>query len=692
MSADKKRGQGQPPSIYNAVVIAQQVTSSAREDLDLLCINTVRFLAVDAVEQAKSGHPGMPLGAAPMAYVLWDRFLRHNPADPHWFNRDRFVLSAGHGSALLYALLHLYGYGLPMEELQHFRQWESRTPGHPEYGLAPGVEATTGPLGQGFGMGVGMAVAERHLGACFNREGPPVVDHFTYAIVSDGDLMEGVSSEAASLAGTLKLGKLIYLYDDNHISIEGETTNVFNENVRQRFEAYGWHTLKVDDGNDLDAIEAAIRVAQEERQRPSLIDIRTHIGYGSPKQDNAAAHGEPLGPEETKATKRTLGWPVDAKFYVPDEARAHFTRSAERGRELQKQWESGLVSYRQKYPELAAQFDGQIRGELPANWDADLPSFPPDKPMATRAASGKVINALAKRLPALTGGAADLSPSTKTILTGYGDFFPGDGAGRNLHFGVREHAMGTIVNGMALHGGLIPYGSTFLIFSDYMRPALRIAALMDVHSIFVFTHDSIGLGEDGPTHQPIEHLMSLRAMPRMTLLRPADANETAEAWRVAIERQGPTSLALTRQDLPVLDPSRYPVRDGVRRGAYVLAEADGGRPEVVLIASGSEVQLALAARAKLSAQQVRARVVSMPCWELFDEQPPEYRAQVLPHEVPKLAIEAGATLGWCKYTGDTGGAIGVDRFGASAPGKVVLDKLGFNVDNVVACAKALLRR
>jgi transketolase len=665
------------------------VTSSARPDLDQLCISTIRFLAVDAVEQAKSGHPGMPLGAAPMAYVLWDRFLRHNPADPHWFNRDRFVLSAGHGSALLYALLHLYGYGLPLEELQRFRQWESRTPGHPEYGLAPGVEATTGPLGQGFGMGVGMAIAERHLGAGFNRDRLDVVEHYTYAIVSDGDLMEGVSSEAASLAGTLRLGKLIYLYDDNHISIEGATRNVFEENVRLRFEAYGWQTLAVGDGNDLGAIEAAIRAAQAD-PRPTLIDVRTHIGYGSPKQDSAAAHGEPLGPEETKQTKKALGWPVDAKFYIPEDARQHFAAARKRGHAWQRDWQSRVEEYRGKFPELAAQFAQQIRGELPPDWDADIPTFPPDKPLATRAASGKVMNALARRVPALVGGSGDLSPSTKTILTGYGDFEGGNACGRNLHFGVREHAMGAVVNGMALHGGLIPYGSTFLIFSDYMRPALRIAALMDVHSIFVFTHDSIGLGEDGPTHQPIEHLMSLRAMPRMTLIRPADANETAAAWRVAIARKGPVSLALTRQDLPVLDPARYPIRDGVQRGAYVLAEAAGLAADVVLIASGSEVQLALAAREKLAAARVWARVVSMPSWELFDEQSPGYRAEVLPRGVPKLAIEAGATLGWCKYVGDTGAAIGVDRFGASAPGKVVMDKLGLNVDNVVTHAMALL--
>ncbi len=670
------------------MAVARELTSSARQNLDQLCINTVRFLAVDAVEQAKSGHPGMPLGAAPMAYVLWDRFLRHNPADPHWFNRDRFILSAGHGSALLYALLHLYGYGLPLEELQRFRQWESRTPGHPEYGLVPGVEATTGPLGQGFGMGVGMAIAERHLGACFNRDGLSLVDHYTYAIVSDGDLMEGVSSEAASLAGTLKLGKLIYLYDDNHISIEGATTGIFDENVRQRFAAYGWQTLAVADGNDLEAIEAALREAQEEKGRPTLIDVRTHIGYGSPKQDTGAAHGEPLGPEATRETKKVLGWPEDAKFYVPDDARAHFAQAKDRGRQWQQQWESTLSEYRRNHSDLAAQFEQQVRGELSANWDADLPTFPTDKPMATRAASGKVMNALAKRVPALMGGSGDLAPSTKTILTGYGDFENGDGSGRNLHFGVREHSMGTIVNGLALHGGLIPYGSTFLIFSDYMRPALRLAALMDVHSLFVFTHDSIGLGEDGPTHQPVEHLMSLRAMPRMTLIRPADANETAQAWRIAIARRGPVSLVLTRQNLPVLEAVR--VRDGVRRGAYVLAEAEGMGANIILIATGSEVQLALAARDRLASQRVWARVVSMPSWELFDEQPADYRAQVLPHAVPKLAIEAGATLGWCKYVGDHGGVVGLDRFGASAPGKVALEKLGFNVDNVVAHAMKLL--
>ncbi len=620
-----------------------------------------------------------------MAYVIWDRFLRHNPADPHWFNRDRFVLSAGHGSALLYALLYLYGYGLTLGDLQHFRQWGSRTPGHPEYRLAPGVEVTTGPLGQGFGMGVGMAIAERHLAGCFNREGFDVVEHYTYAIVSDGDLMEGISSEAASLAGTLRLGKLIYLYDDNHISIEGKTEGVFDENVRLRFEAYGWHTQAVADGNDLNAIEAAIHAAKAD-PRPSLIDVRTHIGFGSPKQDSAAAHGEPLGPEETKDTKRNLGWPVDATFYVPDTVRAHFDEAKKRGRDYQQTWEERLRQYGTRFAELAAQFERQMRDELPPNWDANLPAFPADKPMATRAASGKVMNALAKDLPALMGGAADLSPSTRTTLEGFGDFGPTNPSGRNLRFGVREHGMGAIVNGMAVHGGILPYGSTFLIFSDYMRPSLRIAALMEAHSIFVFTHDSIGLGEDGPTHQPIEHLMSLRAMPNMTVIRPADANETAEAWRVAIARRGPVAMALTRQNLPVLDPAKFPVREGVKRGAYVLAEAEGMAPDIVLIASGSEVQLALAARDKLAADKVWARVVSMPSWELFDEQPPEYRAEVLPPRVPKLAIEAGATLGWCKYVGENGSAIGVDRFGASAPGKVVLEKLGFNVDNVVTHA------
>jgi len=662
-------------------------------ELDRLCVNTIRMLAVDEVEKAHSGHPGLPLGAAPMAYVLWDRFLRHNPGNPRWFNRDRFILSAGHGSALLYALLYLYGYNMPLEELKHFRQWGSETPGHPEYNLDRGIEATTGPLGQGFGMGVGMALAEAHLAGCFNKEELGVVDHYTYAIVSDGDLMEGISAEAASLAGTLKLGKLIYLYDNNHISIEGSTDLAFTESVVERFRAYHWHVQTVPDGNDLDAVEAAIRLAQAHEDQPSLISVRNHIGYGSPLQDTAAVHGEALGPENVKATKEKLGWPLQPDFYVPEAALAHFREAGGRGEELEGEWKERLEEYRSRFPKLAQDLQQMISGKLPQGWDADVPVFPADpKGMATRDASAKAMNALAGRVQSLVGGSADLAPSTKTTLTAYGDMGMGSNCGRNLHFGVREHGMGAVVNGMALHGGIIPYGSTFLIFSDYMRASIRLAALMNTHSLFVFTHDSIGLGEDGPTHQAIEHLMSLRAMPNMTVMRPADANETAEAWRIAIQRQKPMCMALTRQKLPVLDAQRYPIRQGVGKGGYVLAEAEGGKPQIVLIATGSEVQLALGAREELGKEKIAARVVSMPCWELFDEQPAEYRQQVLPRDVPKLAIEAGATLGWCRYVGDSGGVIGIDRFGASAPGNVAMEKLGFNVPNVVEHARKLLEK
>ncbi|GBC81571.1 Transketolase [bacterium HR10] len=662
-------------------------------NLDHLCVNTLRFLAVDAVEQAHSGHPGLPLGAAPMAYVLWDRFLRHNPRNPGWFNRDRFILSAGHGSALLYALLHVYGYDLPLEELKRFRQWGSKTPGHPEYGHTPGVEATTGPLGQGFAMGVGMAMAECALACEFNQPGFPVVDHYTYGIVSDGDLMEGIASEAASLAGTWRLGKLIYLYDDNHITIEGETDLAFTEDVRCRFEAYGWQVLIVPDGNDLAAIEVAIQKARGETERPSLVIVRTHIGYGSPKQDTAAVHGEPLGPEALRATKEALGWPLESPFYIPDEALAHFRRAVERGARLEREWQALLDAYRKEHPDRAARFEQLMCGDLPADWDADLPVFRPEQgPMATRTASGKAMNALARRVPTFMGGSADLAPSTRTVLIGYGDFGLDEACGRNVHFGVREHAMGAIVNGMALHGGRIPYAATFLVFSDYMRAAIRLAALMQTHVIFIFTHDSIALGEDGPTHQPVEHLMSLRAIPGLTVLRPADANETVAAWRIAIERRGPMALALTRQNVPVLDPHRYPIAEGVPRGAYVLVEAENGHPDIILIATGSEVHLALAAREQLALRGVHAHVVSMPSWELFDEQPAEYRERVLRHDAPKLAVEAGITRGWRDYVGDTGDVIGLDRFGASAPGDVVLDKLGFNVEHIVHRALALLGR
>ncbi len=664
------------------------------KDPDELCVNTIRFLAVDAVEKAKSGHPGLPLGAAPMAYVLWDRILNHNPKNPGWINRDRFILSAGHGSALLYSLLHLYGYDISLDDLKRFRQWGSKTPGHPEYNPSLGIEATTDPLGQGFAMGVGIAIAERFLGNCFNSHEFPIIDHYTYALVSDGDLMEGISSEAASLAGYLRLGKLIYLYDDNHISIEGDTDISFTEDVRRRFEAYGWQVLQVLDGNDLDRIEKAIKDAQAEKKKPSLITVRNHIGYGSPKQDTSAAHGEPLGPEAMKATKEALGWPLEPDFCIPDEAMSHFRQATEKGTEKEAEWKKVFDNYRKKQPELAEEFEKVVNGEIPCDLEKHLPVFKPEEgPIATRSASGKVMNAIAKQLPhSLAGGSGDLAPSTKTILMGYGDFGFSKACAHNVHFGVREHAMGAIVNGMALHGGTIPYGATFLVFSDYMRPALRVAALMQVHSIFVFTHDSIGLGEDGPTHQPIEQLMSLRAIPGMTVLRPADANETAVAWKIAVEHKGPVSLALSRQNLPIFDPSTYNVAEGVSHGAYVLADAESKKPDVIILATGSEVHLALEAREELKKIGIQVRIVSIPSWEIFDKQTKEYREQVLLPDVPKLAVEAGITLGWYKYVGGNGDVIGLDRFGASAPGKVIFEKLGFSVENVVDKALALLRR
>jgi len=666
--------------------------------LDRLCVDTIRFLAVDAVERARSGHPGLPLGAAPMAFALWDRVLKFNSSDPAWFDRDRFILSAGHGSMLLYALLHLYGYDLPLDEIVSFRQWGSRTPGHPEYGHTPGVEATTGPLGQGFAMGVGMAIAEKHLAARFNVAGePPVVDHHVYAIVSDGDLMEGVAQEAASLAGTLGLGKLVYLYDDNRITIDGATSLAFTENVPARFEALGWHVQSVEDGNDVDAIEQAIRRARDERERPSLIRVRTHIGYGSPKQDSEKAHGEPLGPDATRATKEKLGWPVDSLFHIPDEVRAHCRGRASRGVQQCSEWSARVYVYGKQHRDLAASFEAARADRLSKRWKEALPVFSSEKAIATRAASGKVINALAAAVPTLIGGSADLTGSNNTRIESSPVFGIERDEGRNLHFGVREHAMGAAINGMALHGGVVPFGGTFLIFSDYMRPAIRLAALMRVPSTFVFTHDSIGLGEDGPTHQPVEHLMSLRAIPGLTVFRPADANETAAAWACALELKGPRALILTRQALPVLEsddeatgPAR--IRDGVARGAYILADADGKKPTVVLIATGSEVHLALAARNALAAQGIATRVVSMPSWELFRAQKPRYRNVVLPKSARKLAIEAGATLGWREWVGDKGAVVGLDRFGASAPGNVALEKLGFTVQNVVDTAISLVKK
>lgn len=653
-------------------------------NLDELCVNTLRMLSIDAVQKAKSGHPGLPLGAAPMAFVLWHRFLKHNPRNPRWPDRDRYVHSAGHGSALLYALLHLSGYDLSLEDLKQFRQWDSKTPGHPEHDPALGIECTTGPLGQGFGMGVGMALAERFLAATFNRPGFPVINHYTYGIVSDGDLMEGISSEAASLAGHLQLGKLIYLYDDNHISIEGDTAITFTEDVCARFTAYGWHVERVSDGNDLEAIAAAIEKAHKETTRPSLVIVRTHIGYGSPKQDSAACHGEPLGEDAVRATKQFFGWPSELEFYVPEQATQHFTASGERGKRGEEQWHGLMAAYRAQYPREAESLEHWLRGELPSDWDAEIPVFnPEDGAMATRVSSGKVLNAVAKRVGNLLGGSADLAPSTKTLISGSPDQSFEAPSGRNIRFGVREHAMGAIVNGMALHGGVIPYGATFLVFADYMRNPIRLSALMGTRSIWIFTHDSIAVGEDGPTHQPVEHVASLRAIPNLAVIRPADANETAYAWRVALTRSGPTALILTRQNLPTLDRSTLAGAEGLEKGAYVLADADGF-PQIILIATGSEVSLALQAREQLLQRGIRTRVVSMPCWELFEEQPAAYRNVVLPPQVKaRVAIEAGISMGWRKWVGDFGETISVETFGKSAPGSLVMKNYGFTVENVV---------
>jgi transketolase len=676
--------------------------------LDELCINTLRFLSVDAVQKANSGHPGLPLDAAPMAYVLWTRYLKHHPANPHWLDRDRFVLSAGHGSMLLYSLLHLTGYELSLAQIEQFRQWGSLTPGHPERGLTPGVETTTGPLGQGFGNGVGMAMAQAHLAARYNRPGCEIVDHYTYGIVSDGDLMEGVASEAASLAGHFQLGKLIYLYDNNHVTLSAGTDITFTEDCARRFEAYGWHTQSVEDGNDLAAIDRALRVARDEIRRPSLILVRTHLGYGSPhKQDTFAAHGSPLGVEEVRLTKQNLGWPTQPLFYVPAAAREHFRQALARGAQAEAKWNATFSSYSEAFPDLARELQQVFRGELPAGWDADIPDFPADpKGMATRVASGKVMNAIAPRLPALIGGSADLDPSTHTALKGLGDFEPpgidapdrqgsaGGGwiyAGRNLHFGVREHGMGAIINGLAAHGGTVPFGATFLIFSDYMRPPMRLAALMRLHVIYVFTHDSIALGEDGSTHQPVEQLAGLRSVPNLIVIRPCDANETAIAWRVALQTHDrPVALVLTRQDVPTLDRMQLAAADGLRRGGYILTDAPSGKPDMILIASGSEVALIVAARQKLLAQNIAVRLVSLPSWELFDAQPREYRDGVLPMSIgARLAVEAGVSQGWHRYVGDRGDVLAVDRFGASAPGSVMLSEYGFTVDNVCARAVAL---
>ena len=670
-------------------------------ELDQLCINTMRFLAIDQVEQAKSGHPGAPMGAAAMAYVLWDRFLKHDPRDPAWPDRDRFVLSPGHASAMLYALLHLTGYDVSLDDLRRFRQWGSRTPGHPELGHTPGVEATTGPLGQGFANGVGMAIAERRLARRYNHDGHRLIDHYTYAIVSDGDLQEGVASEAASLAGTLRLGKLVYLYDDNDISIEGNTDIAFAENVAQRFEAYGWHVVGPIDGMDAAAVEEAVRLGQAEEDRPTLIICQTIIGYGSPnKEGTGSVHGEPLGPEERVLTAKKLGWPYDEPFTVPPEAYAHMRMAVDRGRASRDAWRARLGTFREAYGEECASLEQDLDGTLPGGWDAEIDGLfdGEAKPIATREASGRVMNAIAARLHSFTGGSADLAPSTKTLLKEHAHYCLGEYINPNMHFGVREHAMGAIANGMALHGGLVPYTATFLVFSDYMRPAIRLGALQGQRVVYIFTHDSIGLGEDGPTHQPIEHLAALRAIPNLWVMRPADATETAEAWRAAIERlDGPTALVLSRQGLPVLDRGTFPPASGLRKGAYTLWEASVGQAGAVLdaliIATGSEVPLALDAAKALAERGTSARVVSMPSWELFAAQPKAYRDSVLPPEVTaRVSVEAASTFGWERFVGSEGMAVGVDRFGASAPAGEIYRELGITAERVAAEIEGILER
>jgi transketolase len=672
------------------------IVTPTTASLPELCINAIRVLAMDAVQRADSGHPGTPMGLAPLAYVLWTRHLRYNPADPAWVDRDRFILSAGHASLLLYSVLYLTGYDISLDEIEHFRQWGSRTPGHPEYGHTPGVEATTGPLGQGVGNAVGMAVAEAHLAAVFNRPGHSVIDHHTWFIASDGDLMEGISHEAAALAGHLGLGKLIGFYDDNRITIEGKTSLATSTDAARRFAAYGWHVQRIDDGNDVDAIDRAITVAKAVTDRPSLIVVRTHIAFGSPhKQDTAEAHGAPLGEEEVELTKENLGWPSLEPFDIPDEPLVEWRKCRDRGGAVQREWEQRYDAYARAHPDEARELERRLSGALPADWEAALPTFTANNgTVATREASATVLNAIAGKVPELMGGAADLAPSTKTLIETSEDFEAGDYAARNMHFGIREHAMGATLNGMALHGGIIPYGATFLIFSDYMRPPIRLAAMMGRRVIYVFTHDSVGLGEDGPTHQPIEQLAGLRAVPGLVVIRPADAGETVEAWRVALSRRdGPTALALTRQKVPFIDRERFAPATGVARGAYVLSEAHGGTPDMVLMASGSEVQLILAAQERLRALEIRARVVSMPSLELFAQQPAAYRDQVLPPTVRRrLAVEAAHPMPWYRWVGDAGEVLGLERFGASAPFQRIYQELGLTPDNVVARVRAMLDR
>jgi transketolase len=657
--------------------------------LDQLCINTIRTLAMDGVQQANSGHPGTPMALAPVAYILWDRFLRHNPRNPNWPNRDRFVLSAGHASMLVYSMLHLSGYDLPLDELKRFRQWGSKTPGHPEYGLTPGVETTTGPLGQGVANSVGMAIAERWLAAHFNRPGHEIVNHRVYAIAGDGCMMEGVSQEAASLAGHLKLSNLVWIYDNNHITIEGNTALAFSDDVASRFTSYHWNVLRVGDANDADLLDRALHTALKETERPSLIIVDSHIAWGAPnKQDTSAAHGEPLGDEEIRLTKERYGWPPEAKFLVPEETRAYTDRSIERGRQAEEEWNGRLAAYKAAHPELAMEWERMQSGGLPDTWDQNIPTFPPDeKGVAGRDASQKVLNAIAPRVPWLIGGAADLAPSTKTRMNDGGDFQAGEYEGRNFHFGIREHAMGAILNGMAL-SRVRPYGSGFLIFSDYMRAPIRLSSLMEIPVLYIFTHDSIGVGEDGPTHQPIEQLISLRAIPQLLVIRPADANEVAESWRVMMSStHHPIALILSRQPLPTVDRTKYAAASGLKQGAYVLADSDGS-PEVILMGTGSELQLCVAAHEQLKAEGVKSRVVSMPCWELFERQSEEYRESVLPASVrARVAVEAGTSLGWRRYTGIDGRIIARRDFGASAPLKELLKQFGFTVEKVVEAAR-----
>jgi transketolase len=665
------------------------------KSLEKQAINTIRFLSADAIQQANSGHPGLPMGTAALTYTLWTRHLRHNPTNPVWADRDRFILSGGHGSMLLYSMLHLSGYDLTLDDINNFRQWQSLTPGHPEYGLTPGVETTTGPLGQGFTNGIGFAIAEAHLAAIFNRPDFPIINHYTYGLVTDGDLMEGITSEAASLAGHLRLGKVIYLYDDNRISIDGSTDLAFTEDRGARFEAYGWHVLKVDDGNDVNAVDQAIQQAKED-PRPSLIVCRTHIGYGLPtKQDTAAAHGSPPGDEELDAAKKALDWPVEPRFYIPEDVLEFFRKATVKGSESENDWNELFASYGEKYPEEAAELERRLAGVLADSWEKEIPEFPADpKGMATRAASGKVINALSSVIPELIGGSADLAPSNKTWIDGSPDFQADQYQGRNFHFGVREHGMGAVINGMTIHGGVIPYGGTFLVFSDYMRPAIRISALSHIPSIWVFTHDSIGVGEDGPTHQPVEHLAALRAIPNLVVLRPGDANEVAQTWAYAIRnREGPTVLALSRQSMLVLDRSLYSPAEGLQRGAYVLADIGDHDPELILMASGSEVGLIIKAGERLAAEGINVRLVSFPSWELFRKQEESYRDLVLlPDIKARLVVEAGVSQGWREWVGDQGTILAVDRFGASAPAGRIYEEFGLSVDEVIRKSEELLRK